>query len=484
MEGSTRSHIVDWRPDEPTSAGTLTFAESAGLHRSRLLPIAQTTGRCNVADGSWLAMEVLCCRSMCRGIGDCCVSRFCLVSQAGSSDSSTWAPLAGLSSRSSPRATALCGPVNGGGFLSWRSAASLSSPFARRGESPRRSLAASRSSKQPKVDARTAPQWVAIAAVSAVAGASLGPSFALVVMGGGLGSWIANRRWAEGGADPDYTLTGIAGGFGAAFTSPVLGAFLVSELEPIPRQRYVASIIPQLIASMIGFVIFYAVVGRTFLGSYEVPPYEFEVVDMAIAVGLGVLSAIVMLVFVGVILAVKWVCKFVPNRYILGILGGATVGLIAMALPLTVGAGQSQLGVVIDDPAALGVGLLIIVLLAKMVAMALSLEVGFMGGNVFPLIFMGGTAGTVVYLAFPDIPIALAVSCMLAAVPGSFLRAPVSMTFIAAIALALGAETTAPVAVAVVTSYLIVAGVRYAVSGSARRAAATKRHTGVGPTIA
>ena len=321
-----------------------------------------------------------------------------------------------------------------------------------------------------KVDARTAPQWLAIAAVSAVAGASLGPSFALVVMGGGLGSWIANRRWAEGGADPDYTLTGIAGGFGAAFTSPILGAFLVSELEPIPRQRYVASLIPQLIASTIGFVIFYAVVGRTFLGSYEVPPYEFEIVDMAIAVGLGVLSAIVMLVFVGVILAVKWVCDLIPNPYVLGILGGATVGLIAMALPLTVGAGQSQLGVVIDDPAALGVGLLIIVLLAKMVAMALSLEVGFMGGNVFPLIFMGGTAGTVVYLAFPDMPVALAVSCMLAAVPGSFLRAPVSMIFIAVVALALGAETTAPVAVAVVTSYLIVAAVRYAVSR--RRAAA------------
>ena len=313
-----------------------------------------------------------------------------------------------------------------------------------------------------EVDHRTAPQWVAIAAVSAIAGASLGPSFALVIMGGGLGSWIASRRWAEGGADPDYTLTGIAGGFGAAFTSPILGAFLVSELEPIPRQRYVASIIPQLIASMIGFIIFYSVVGRTFLGSYDVPAYDFSVFDIAIAVALGILSAFVMLVFFGVILAVKWVCKFVPNRYILGIVGGATVGLLAVALPLTLGAGQSQLGVVIDDATALGVGLLIFVLLAKMVALALSLEVGFMGGNVFPLIFVGGTAGTIVYLAFPDIPIALAVSCMLAAVPGAFLRAPISMVFIAAIALALGAETTAPVAVAVVTSYLIVAGVRYA----------------------
>jgi H+/Cl- antiporter ClcA len=326
------------------------------------------------------------------------------------------------------------------------------------------------------VDHTTAPQWVAIAAVSAVAGASLGPSFALVLMGGGLGSWIATRRWGGSGADPDYVLTGIAGAFGGAFTSPVLGAFLVSELEPIPRQRYVASVIPQLIASMIGFAIFFGVAGRTFLGTYSVPTYEFETVDLLIAIALGALSAAVMLVFVGVNLIVRKAASLVASRYVLGIVGGAAVGLMAFALPLTVGAGQSQLSVVIDDAAVLGTGLLVVVLLVKMVAMALSLEVGFMGGNVFPMIFMGGTAGTIVYLVFPDIPIALAVSCMLAAVPGSYLKAPVSMVFIAAIALYLDAETTAPVAVAVVTSYLIVAGLRYGIAK--RREAATE------PTLA
>ena len=323
-----------------------------------------------------------------------------------------------------------------------------------------------------EVDHTTAPQWVAIAAVSAVAGASLGPSFALVLMGGGLGSWFASRRWSESAADPDYTLTGIAGAFGGAFTSPILGAFLVSELEPIPRQRYVASIIPQLIASMIGFAIFFGVVGRTFLGTYSVSSYEFEIVDLLIGVGLGALSAVVMLVFAAVILAVKKVTGFVKNRYVLGIVGGAAIGLMAFALPLTVGAGQSQLSVVIDDAPALGAGLLIVVLLVKMVAMALSLEVGFMGGNVFPMIFMGGTAGTIVYLLFPEIPIALAVSCMLAAVPGSFLKAPVSMVFIATIALYLNAESMAPVAVAVVTSYLMVAAIRYLIAQ--RRATATE----------
>ncbi|MGB5187651.1 MAG: chloride channel protein [Acidimicrobiia bacterium] len=311
------------------------------------------------------------------------------------------------------------------------------------------------------VDETTAPQWAVIAAVSAMAGASLGPSFALVVMGGGLASWIANRRWAEGQADQDYTLTGISGAFGAAFTSPILGAFLVSELAPTRREHYVAAFVPQLIAASIGFVFFYAVVGRTFLGSYELPAYEFRISDMAVAVALGVLAAVVMAVFVVVLLGVKWVTDFVPNPYVRGLGGGALVGLIAVALPLTLGAGQSQLGTVVEGASGLGIGLLSAALIGKMIAMALSLRAGFMGGNVFPLIFIGGTAGALVYLVFPDIPFALAMSCMLAAVPGSYLRAPVSLTFIAAIAMSLGPESVAPVAVAVVTSYLVVAVARY-----------------------
>ena len=322
------------------------------------------------------------------------------------------------------------------------------------------------------VDHRTVPQWVAIAAVSAVAGASLGPSFALVLIGGGLGSLIVSRRWAESEAGEYYTLTGIAGGFGAAFTSPVLGAFLVSEIGPTPKHRYTAAMLPQLIAASIGFVIFFSVAGRTFLGIYELPPYEFEVVDMAIAVGLGVFAAVVMAVFLAVIVAVRKLAGLISNPYVLGFTAGAAVGLIAFSLPLTLGAGQSQLGSVVEEASTLGIGLLIAVLVAKMAAMALSLAVGFMGGNVFPMIFIGGTAGVIVHLLLPDIPEALAVSCMLAAVPGSYLNAPVSMTFIAVIAISLDPRATAPVAVAVITAYLTIAIVRFLIG---RRRSADSR---------
>jgi H+/Cl- antiporter ClcA len=96
-----------------------------------------------------------------------------------------------------------------------------------------------------------------------------------------------------------------------------------------------------------------------------------------------------------------------------------------------------------------------------MIALALSLEIGFLGGNVFPMLFIGGLSGVIVHLLIPAIPFALAVSCMLAAVPGSYLRAPISMTFIAVIGVALDVSAAAPVAVAVITSYLVVGTVRY-----------------------
>ncbi len=54
-----------------------------------------------------------------------------------------------------------------------------------------------------------------------------------------------------------------------------------------------------------------------------------------------------------------------------------------------------------------------------MVAFVVSSASGFIGGPIFPVLFMGGTAGTVVHELLPAVPLGLAFSCMLAAVPGS-----------------------------------------------------------------
>lgn len=305
------------------------------------------------------------------------------------------------------------------------------------------------------VNHRVAASWVGLAAVSAIAGASLGPSFALVMIGGGLGSWIASRRWpGDDNARLDATMAGISGGFGGAFTSPGLGTLIVSELAPIRKDHYIEGILPQLIAATVAFAVFFGVVGTTFLNSFAVPVDDFSSWQLLIGAGLGIIASLLMILFVLIVKAVEVVSAKVPNRYVRGGVGGATVGLIAVALPLTVGAGNDQLSTVIDQSASISAWLLVAVLLGKMVAMAVSLAAGFIGGNVLPMLFVGGTAGVIIHLLIPDIPYAIAVGSMLAAVPGATIKAPIGLTFIAVLAVGLGPLTAAPVAIAVATAYL------------------------------
>ena len=125
--------------------------------------------------------------------------------------------------------------------------------------------------------------------------------------------------------------------------------------------------------------------------------------------------------FVVIVKSVSLVAEKIPNPYVRGLVGGALVGLLAVALPLTIGSGNSQLTAVVDNSAT--IGLLLATLVGRMLAMALILSAGFIGGNVLPMFFVGGTAGAIVHLLFPDIPYAIAVGCMLAAVPGAYIKA-------------------------------------------------------------
>jgi H+/Cl- antiporter ClcA len=225
----------------------------------------------------------------------------------------------------------------------------------------------------------------------------------------------------------------------------------------------VASIIPQLIAATFGFIVFYLIVGQVFIESFKLPEYDFEMSHMLVAVGLGFAAVVVVLTLVAMTAVVKKLSGSISNRYVLGAIGGGLIGLAAFAMPLTLGSGNAQLAALLENPVPLGVGLLLAVLAVKMIAVVISLSIGFIGGNVFPMIFIGGTAGVIVHLIFPSIPIALAVSALMAAVPGSFLRAPVSLTLVAGLSVGLAPETTAPVIVSVITAYLLVAAIRYVV---------------------
>ena len=317
--------------------------------------------------------------------------------------------------------------------------------------------------KAARVDAELAPKLAIISVVSLVVGASLGPSFAIIVAGGGMGSWLEQRRQHnEPEAQGQYTLTGMSGAFGGVFTSPLFASIMVGELSPTEKKNYVAAFIPQFLAATIGYAIFFGVTGETMLGLFEVKgDYTFENKDLLLGVLLGLFAALTLLVYTLVGQAVRAVVARVKMPWLNAAVGGGLIGLIAFALPLTATGGSSQLTYTADNVTTLGIGLLIAVLLGKMVAMTLSQELGFLGGKVFPILFVGGAAGALVQAIFSDIPASLAMAAMIAAVPGAVVSAPVSFIFIGVGGVLLGPEGFAPVGLAVITAYLAMSTVKF-----------------------
>jgi H+/Cl- antiporter ClcA len=319
---------------------------------------------------------------------------------------------------------------------------------------------------EARVDRRVVPASVGVSAVSLIGGASLGPEGGLGLLGGGLGDWIAKRT----GADPEtrraHTLTGMAGAFGGLFTAPLLGPLMIAETGRPGGDRPVERLIPTVVASTLGFAVLYPVIGHTFLGLYELPAYHVKVWHMFVAVGVGAICA-VLAVLTGVTLKVfaRATERAAPNPVALASAGGLVIGVVAYLIPLTLFSGSADLKIVVDEGPALGVGLLVAAVLAKMITFAASVSTGFIGGTIFPMLFIGGTAGMALHAIIPGIPAGLAVPAAMAAVPGAAVAIPFSLIAIIAFAVTLGPANVAPVGIAVLTSYLLVVGTGLAGQG-------------------
>jgi H+/Cl- antiporter ClcA len=153
-------------------------------------------------------------------------------------------------------------------------------------------------------------------------------------------------------------------------------------------------------------------------------------------------------------------------------IGGVAFGLVGVVLPLTMFTRSEQLKSVLSNAATLGAAVLVALVIGKIVTFAVCQASGFVGGPIFPALFMGGTAGVAVLELFNSVPLGLAFTCLFAAVPGAVVSAPFSMVLIAAFMTQVGALQTAPILIAVVTAYLAMQGVKYIVVGRKQETAA------------
>ena len=112
----------------------------------------------------------------------------------------------------------------------------------------------------------------------------------------------------------------------------------------------------------------------------------------------------------------------------------------------------------IHDGAALGAGLLIAVVFAKILVFALCEATGFIGGPFLVMLFIGGTAGIDRPCADPGAAGGTRVHSDVRRPPGALVAAPFSLILLGALTTQIGTLQIAPVAVAVLTAYLAVSG--------------------------
>ena len=324
--------------------------------------------------------------------------------------------------------------------------------------------------KAEHFDAGQLPGVIAVSAVSLVGGASVGPEKMLASMGAGAGSLLAERRGLGKEDSQVNTQAGIAGIFGGLFSSPLIVVMLILEVARPGGQRFSKTLVTDIVAGSVSFGIYFAIAGAVFLGAYQVPRYTFEDWQLLAGIPLGLFGAVVTSLAVGFMMLASRLFGWLKIPTIAkSALGGAMFGVVGVALPLTMFSGGDQLTSVLQDASTLGLGLCIAILIAKMFTYAVCQGSGFVGGPIFPTLFIGGTAGIIVHQAIPGVPVGLAFSCLLPAVLGSLAAAPFSMVLMALFLTRVGPLQTSPILIAVVTAFLGVQGAKYLLASRERR---------------
>jgi len=258
------------------------------------------------------------------------------------------------------------------------------------------------------------------------------------------------------------TLAGFAGAYGGLFSATLIVVMLIMEVARPGGQRFAKALAAQIVASSVSFGIYFAIAGAVFLDFYKVPHFKFEDWQLLAGIPLGLFAAVVVTLLTGFILgAARLFARLKVPDIAKSALGGVIFGVVGVALPLTMFNGGDELKTELGAMGTLGLGLIAATLIAKMLTFGVSLGSGFVGGPIFPSLFIGGTAGVLVHQVIPGVPLGLAFTCLLAAVPGALVAAPFAMVLMAAFLTQVGALQTAPILIAVVSAFLTMEGVKY-----------------------
>ena len=295
---------------------------------------------------------------------------------------------------------------------------------------------------------------VLVSLVSLIVGASLGPEAALLAVALAFGNLLAERLQRPE-LERLLGMSGVGSLLSGLLGSPLAPAVMTLEVTQVTGRNLYVLLLPVLVASVVGLLTFDAILGGPLL-DLSFPSYSgVELAHVAEALVIGGAAAAVGMLVIAAYRVARRAFRPLGGRTVLkATLGGLGIGLVALvAGEETLFSGEHELEVLLSDPEAYGLGALLLILGGKIVAFAITLETGFRGGRIFPVLFIGGAVGFVANSIFDWIPLAVAVACGMAGAGVAILRLPVFMALM--VAFFASPETIPLIVLAVVVGYVL-----------------------------
>jgi len=260
------------------------------------------------------------------------------------------------------------------------------------------------------VPARMAPLVLITTVITHLFGGSAGREGTAVQIGGSMAAWVA-KVFKLGNQDVKIILMcGVAGGFGAVFGTPVTGAVFALEVLAIGSVQYIA-LLPCLITSLfanwvcMGWNIHHTQYHILFEGSHDewIPYLHVDVLLILKVVIASIAFGLASNLFAVLTHNIKHLSKkFIKKAYLVPVAGGLVIILLTYLIQTT---DYNGLGVSGPFPDSVNIvnafhagNVEYYSWLLKLVFTAITLGMGFKGGEVTPLFFIGATLGNTMAL--------------------------------------------------------------------------------------
>lgn len=132
---------------------------------------------------------------------------------------------------------------------------------------------------------------------------------------------------------------------------------------------------------------------------------------------------------------------------------------MAYVVPLSFGNGHQTNVSVISNVEHYTTHTLLVTAATRVFTLAVSMNCGFVGGFVLPVISIGIVCGVICHQQYDYLPLGLCVACFMSSLPAAICPMPFTLFSIAISVFFFGLYQTVPVFVACITSYLMLTGI-------------------------